>query len=58
MVPQIDKVLIEYLETLYPDKYPNIDTPDKEVWFKAGQVSVVRFLKSKLEEQHRNILKG
>lgn len=58
MVPQIDKILVEYLETLYPDKYPNIDTPDKEVWFKAGQVSVVRFLKSKLEEQNQNILKG
>jgi hypothetical protein len=58
MVPQIDKTLLDYLEKLYPDKYPNLDTPDKEVWFKAGQVSVLRFLKNKFEEQNENILKG
>ena len=58
MIPKLDNVLIEYLEQLYPDKYPNIDTPDKEVWYKAGQVSVIRFLKKKLEEQNENILRG
>ena len=39
------------LATKFPDQAPGLDCSDKEVWFKAGQVSVVRWLASQLEEQ-------
>lgn len=39
------------LATKFPDQAPDLDCPDREVWFRAGQVSVVRWLASQLEEQ-------
>ena len=39
------------LATKFPDQAPELDSSEKEVWFKAGQVSVVRWLSSQLEEQ-------
>jgi hypothetical protein len=43
--------LVAVLATKFPDQAPDLDCPDREVWFRAGQVSVVRWLVSKLEEQ-------
>jgi len=49
--PPISERLVAVLATKFPDQAPDLDCPDREVWFKAGQVSVVRWLASKLEEQ-------
>ncbi len=35
----------------FPERAADIDWTEEEVWFKAGQVSVVRWLATKLEEQ-------
>lgn len=39
------------LATEFKDQAPTLDMSEKEVWFRAGQVSVVRWLVSRLEEQ-------
>jgi len=38
--------LIDALDEIYPDRAPNLDDPDRVIWVKAGQSSVVSFLKA------------
>lgn len=44
------KVLIEELERIYPDVFPDHSLQHHEIAYRAGQVSVVRYLKSKLQQ--------
>ena len=50
-IPPISERLVAALATKFPDQAPDLDCPDREVWFRAGQVSVVRWLAAQLEEQ-------
>lgn len=43
--PLISDDLIKALDSLFPDKAPDLSMTEKEVWFKAGSVDVVRRLK-------------
>lgn len=43
------KVLIQELDQIYPDVCQEHSLPHHEIAYRAGQVSVVRYLKSKLE---------
>lgn len=56
--PIITRELIEYLDRLYPDKAPDVMTPDRDIWMDAGSVRVVRHLRSVLEEQEQNVLEN
>lgn len=42
--------LIKELDAMYPDQCPDLKVSDREIWFKAGQRSVVRFLMSLVKE--------
>lgn len=42
--------LVDELDAFYPDVYPDYKLSPQEVAFRAGQVSVVRRLKYKLNE--------
>jgi hypothetical protein len=42
--------LIDELDELYPDRYPEPGIGHVEIAYRAGQVSVVRQLKNKLSE--------
>lgn len=56
--PTISNELLEWLEARYPDKAPNyaeLDNPSR-IAFKAGEVSVLRFLRHVFELQNQNIL--
>jgi hypothetical protein len=46
------KRLIDQLELLYPDVFPDYGLSEKEFAYRAGQVSVVRMLKHKLSEMN------
>ena len=50
-MPPIDERLVAALAAEFPDVAPSIDWSDKEIMWRAGQVSVVKWLASKLEEQ-------
>lgn len=58
--PPIPKDLLEWLEARIPDKAPSeADLTDmSRVAFKAGSVSVVRFLRHIYELQNQNILEN
>jgi hypothetical protein len=43
------KLLIEELDQVYPDIFPDYSLQHHEIAYRAGQVSVVRYLKSKLQ---------
>lgn len=40
----------------FPDRSPDLDWGDREIMFRAGQVSVVRWLATKYEEQQEDML--
>ena len=49
--PPIDERLVASLATQFPDLAPDMSMTDREIMFRAGQVSVVRWLAAKLYEQ-------
>lgn len=54
--PPIDERLVNALREKFPDKCPDLHTPDSAVWFNAGRADVVRWLALKLEEQNQQNL--
>ena len=42
------EVLIEELDQQFPDVMPDLQLSEKEIAYRVGQVSVVRYLKNKL----------
>lgn len=55
-VPHITEELIRYLESIYPDKAPDIKWSDREVWLHRGEVGVVRHLSTILANQKEQML--
>tara|TARA_R100000781_G_scaffold32951_1_gene23974 strand:+ start:759 stop:932 length:174 start_codon:yes stop_codon:yes gene_type:complete len=51
MIPNISESLLQYLEELYPDKAPDLSMEEKQIWFSAGQVAVVRHLRDQYNLQ-------
>lgn len=50
-VPTIPLELVEWLESLYPDRAPDPRDSDREVWIKRGHVEVTRKLRQVYESQ-------
>ena len=55
-MPPIDERLVAALAAEFPDVAPSLDWSDREIMWRAGQVSVVKWLASKLEEQTEDLL--
>ena len=55
-LPPIDERLVKALAEEFPDQSPTLDDTDREIIFKAGQVSVVRWLSSKHRDQQEDLL--
>ena len=53
----ISQELIDYLEKQFPNKSPDLNDNERQIWFKAGQSSVVSHLKKILNDKENNILK-
>lgn len=58
----VSDALIAELTALFPAKPPSLEDTDREVWFKAGQRSVVDFLirQKQVQEQQgsQNVLRA
>ena len=54
--PHISKDFIEELNKLFPEMSADLKWSDKEVWFRSGQRSIVRFLISHYIKQNENIM--
>lgn len=57
-LPVYTEDLIKMLDKNFPNRWPSLTMSDKEIWFKAGQRSVVDMLLSLKEETEKNMLKG
>lgn len=55
-LPVITNELLEALDLLFPERTPEINMEPKEMYFRIGQRSVVRFLHQKQKEQSENIM--
>ena len=44
-LPYLNDELLDALDTIYPSKPPDLLDDDRQIWYKAGQRSVVDFLK-------------
>lgn len=56
--PRLNEQLVAALATQFPERSADLDWDVREVWFKAGQVSVVRWLAARLEEQDQADYQG
>jgi len=54
--PPIPLELLRSLEETFPEKAPASQETYGDLMWRGGQVSVIRFLKSKFEEQNDNLL--
>jgi hypothetical protein len=50
-LPLIPEALVTRLDKLFPEQSADLKWTDREVWFRAGQRSVIRFLLQELEAQ-------
>ena len=49
-LPVITDELINSLDSVFPNRHPDLSLSDREVWYRAGQRSVVDYL---IEQQLR-----
>lgn len=54
--PRISPELIKALDALYPERCPEPQWSDREIWMRVGERRVVRTLQRIFDEQNRNIL--
>ena len=55
-LPPIDERLVAAMAAEFPDRSPDLDWSDKEIMFRAGQVSVIRWLAKKCADQQEDLL--
>jgi len=55
-LPFIEDGLLDYLQRLYPDKAPEPDETERQIWMNRGAVGVVRHLKLVYDQQRENML--
>jgi len=55
-LPVITKELLDGLDALFPERTPEINMEPKEMYFRIGQRSVVRFLHAEAKKQSENLL--
>tara|TARA_Y100001972_G_C7655537_1_gene330098 strand:- start:259 stop:456 length:198 start_codon:yes stop_codon:yes gene_type:complete len=55
-VPHISKEMLDALDVLFPERTPEINMDMKEIYFRIGQRSVVRYLHTEAKKQSENIM--
>lgn len=54
--PAVEKELITWLEVTYPDKCPDPEMTDREIWMAVGEQVVIRKLRALHEDQLKKAL--
>ena len=55
-LPLITDDLIQALDDLYPQRHPDLSLSDREIWYRAGQRSVVDYLIEQQKRQRETML--
>ena len=56
-LPLLKADLINSLDERFPEQNADLKWSDREVWFKAGQRSVIKFLLKEYEEQKEDVFR-
>ena len=56
ILPVISDDLIQGLDNLYPQRHPDLSLSDREIWYRAGQRSVVDYLIEQQKRQRETML--
>lgn len=54
--PPIPQDLLEYLETVYPDRMPSSSMPHEQFLIESGRVELVRSLRVQFDKQNKTVL--
>ena len=54
--PVLTDELLKALDSHYPQRHPDLSLSDREIWFRAGQRSVVDFFIEHQNRQKENML--
>jgi hypothetical protein len=54
----IPQDLLNDLNNRYPERTPEVDWSDRDIWLRAGERRVIRFLNEQFKRQNENILEG
>lgn len=55
-IPYLDDDLILALDQRFPEQSADLQWSDRDVWYKSGQRSVIKFLMQQQKEQEENII--
>lgn len=55
--PEIPLPLLTRLEEMCPDRAPDLEVPDRKVWFSSGQAHLVRQLRQHFNKQNERTMK-
>jgi hypothetical protein len=55
-IPPISKALVDWLNRLFPDRCPNVNMSDRDIWIAAGRADVVRKLAHEHNQQATRVL--
>lgn len=56
-LPVIPEDLLKALDKHFPERCPEPEWSEREIWMRVGERRVVRFLKRVFDEQNENILR-
>ena len=56
--PSIPRGLIEALECRMPERWPNPEMPDRDIWVRAGQLKVLEYIRSVFDKQQSQSAEG
>ena len=56
-LPKINSAMVDALDERFPEQSADLSWNDREIWFKAGQRSVVKYLLKELEEQNEDVFR-
>ena len=52
--PPIPENLLNFLNRRFPEKCPDLDDSDREIWARTGERRVIRFLKRQFDLQQKD----
>ncbi len=58
LFPSIPEALLTELNARYPERSPELEWSDREIWLRAGERRVIRFLNEMFKRQNENILEN
>lgn len=57
-LPALDPLLVKALDERFPERCPDPEWSDRQVWVETGKRMVIRFLLEELKAQENNILEN